>query len=92
MSADNTKNLLGSTSGVVSTATLGNGSPSPSVSGATFFLNFHSRDPPSAMDCHTSRCIPCITQWLSKKLTFFNFSDTNLIAARKDVVRDVYFL
>ena len=41
-------NLLGSTSGIISTAILGNGCPAPSLSDVTFFVNFN----PSATICH----------------------------------------
>ena len=43
-----TWNLLGSTSGALSTTILGNGSPAPSLSAVSFFVNFNS----GATICH----------------------------------------
>ena len=48
MSADKTLNLLGSTSGALSTTILGNGGPAPSLSAVTFFVSFNS----GATICH----------------------------------------
>ena len=48
MSADNTQNLLGSVSGILSTMVLGSGGPAPSVSVVTFLVNLTSR----ATLCH----------------------------------------
>ena len=43
ISTETTWNLLGSTSGILSTTILGNGGIAPSLSDATFFVNFNSR-------------------------------------------------
>ena len=48
MSADKTWNLLGSNSGALSTTILGNGSPAPSLSAVTLFVNVNS----GATICH----------------------------------------
>ena len=64
MSADNTWNLLGSTSRILSTTVLGNGGPAPSLSAVTFFVNFFS----GATICHglPVRRVPGIAQCMSR--------------------------
>ena len=53
MSADNTYDLFGSTSGIISTAILRNGGSAPSLSDVASFVN--STQVPFATDCHTGQ-------------------------------------
>ena len=85
MPADNTQNLLASTSGALSTTILGNGGPAPSSSAVTFFVNFDS----GATICHfvashasLSVCLVqlwlCLAQhrsWQCAKLFLFDHDD-----------------
>ena len=73
MSADNTWNLLDSTSGIISIAILGDGGPAPLLSDVTVFVNYNSRGTICHRMTHKNdtqavpvRSIPCIDQWLSR--------------------------
>ena len=68
MSADNTKNLLGSASGILSTTILGNGGPAPSLSAVTF-LTTPIQEPPSATASHASLSV-CHFQPLPRTTAF----------------------